>query len=166
MVTGDSKSVHAALSRLYAVVQEYPYSDNVEEAIFFTAVGQSALPSSEQTTSNKKGALDFLEYLGEGYIQAEEGAPTAMLETRWDFDVADSTDTRASKPTRDTGVVDKDMAIAVRKELFIGQVWGGGAYPRRQALAPCPLSKKNVKLTPLVVLDWSHHFRRVFYSIP
>lgn len=98
-LSGDSASVHAAFAQLRTVVREHPYSDNIEEAIYLTALGQSALAASEQSLSIRKGSLEFLEYLGDGYAPMREGTPTALLEPRWDFDreVANSGERPAEK---------------------------------------------------------------------
>lgn len=65
------------------IISQHPYSCGIEEAIYLFAIGQSALPAPERTASVAKGALDYLEYLGESYAQAEEGAPTAMMYPQW-----------------------------------------------------------------------------------
>lgn len=69
-------SVHGALAQLGTVVRQHPYGDNVEEAILFIALGQSALPPEEQTAERRLGAIHFLEYLTEGYTLTTPGGST------------------------------------------------------------------------------------------
>lgn len=81
---GDLKSIRAALARLADVIRDHAHSEVVEEAIYLTAIGQSALPVSQRNASTRAGTLEFLEYLADGYVPAQEGAPTALLESQWD----------------------------------------------------------------------------------
>lgn len=82
-ITGDSSSVHSAFGRLSAVLQRNPYGRNVEDAIYLLALGWS-IPALEHNTLGATSALEYLEYIGESYALAKEGAPTAMLYPHWD----------------------------------------------------------------------------------
>lgn len=84
-MTGGSASIRSAIGRLSAVLREHPYSANVEDVIYFLAIGLSTLPSSEQTAATANGAFQYLEYLVESYAPSHLGAPTAMLYPRWDL---------------------------------------------------------------------------------
>lgn len=82
-VVGDPASVRSALARLSEAMRDDPYSKHIEEVIYILAI-QAAFPSTEQTTTTAKGALEYLDYLRESYAPAREGAPTASLYPRWD----------------------------------------------------------------------------------
>lgn len=98
---GSSESVRAALARLSGMLRDNPYSRNIEEVIYLTAMGQSALPVSEQALATTSGALEFLEYLGESYAPALEDTPTAILYPQWDStDVDNCEQTQMDKRNR------------------------------------------------------------------
>ncbi len=83
LVIGDPASVRSALDRLSGVLRDRPYSNNIEEAIYFLAI-QVAFPSTGKTNAAAEGALEYLDYLRDGYASAQQGAPTACLYPRWD----------------------------------------------------------------------------------
>lgn len=82
-VAGDSSSTSSGLARLSEVLRECPYSEHIEEVIYFTAI-QAAFPSKRQTEATANGALEYLDYLRESYAPASQGAPTATMHPRWD----------------------------------------------------------------------------------
>lgn len=106
---GSSESAHSALTRLSGMLRDDPYSRNIEEVIYLTAMGQLALPVSEQTLATTSGALEFLEYLGESYAPALQEAPTATLYPQWDsIDVDNWEQTQMDKPPINRSGVDID----------------------------------------------------------
>lgn len=109
---GSSESIHAALARLSGMLRENPYSRDIEEVIYLTAMGQSALPVSEQTLATTSGALEFLEYLGEGYAPALEDTPTAVLYPQWDSTDVDDCE-QAQKDKRNRSGADIDSGLYV-----------------------------------------------------
>lgn len=83
LVIGDPASKKSALARLSETMRDDPYSKSIEEVIYILAV-QAAFPSTAQTAATAKGALEYLNYLGDGYEPPHEGTPTASLYPRWD----------------------------------------------------------------------------------
>lgn len=69
------------------VIREHPYCDNIEEAIFFTALGRSALRSEERNASSGRGDIEFLEYLAESYSSGMAEKPTTRSNPSQDFDM-------------------------------------------------------------------------------
>ena len=85
LVPGGSGNIRSALHRLSEALRAHPHSQNIEEVIYFIAIGQSALPTVEQTVESANGSLQYLEYLTDGYAPAHEGAPTVTSYPRWDL---------------------------------------------------------------------------------
>lgn len=81
-VVGDPASIHSALARLAEILRDHPYSQHIEEVIYFLAI-LAAFPQTEQSTATATGALEYLDYLRDSYAPSREGAPTAMMYPRW-----------------------------------------------------------------------------------
>lgn len=88
LAPGDDTSVRVGLAQLAGVVREHPYCDRVEEAIFFIALGHCGLPPEARNPSSRGVTLDFLRYLAEGYVPADEGEPTAGSNVSRDSNLA------------------------------------------------------------------------------
>ncbi|CBJ30036.1 myosin heavy chain, class XI [Ectocarpus siliculosus] len=82
-VVGDPASIRSALARLAEILRDHPYSQHIEEVIYFLAV-PAAFPQTKQSTATATGALEYLDYLRDSYAPSREGAPTAMMYPRWD----------------------------------------------------------------------------------
>lgn len=104
LVVGDPASVRSALDRLSGVLRDRPYSNNVEDAIYFLAI-QAAFPSTGQNAAAAEGALEYLDYLRDGYAPAAQGTPTASLYPRWDSaEEEETTAVGAAKSWRGEGL--------------------------------------------------------------
>ncbi|CAB1112743.1 unnamed protein product [Ectocarpus sp. CCAP 1310/34] len=82
-VVGDPASIRSGLARLAEVLRDHPYSQHIEEVIYFLAI-PAAFPQTEQSTATAMRALEYLDYLRDSYTPSREGAPTAMMYPRWD----------------------------------------------------------------------------------
>ena len=107
-VAGDPASTRSALARLSAALRHHPYSSNIEEVIYLMAI-PAAFPSTGQTSAAATWALEYLDYLGESYAPAHEGAPTAGLYPCWDSNV------------EERGENHKDRSLACSSESWRAQ---------------------------------------------
>lgn len=103
-IPGGSSNIRSALDRLSAVLRTHPYSLDIEEVIYFLAIGQSALPTAEQTVASANGSLEYLDYLKEGYAPAHEGTPTVSSYPRWDLVETPGRDTPLLPPGGDSAL--------------------------------------------------------------
>lgn len=104
--------------------------------IYFLAIGQSALPTAEQTVASATGSLEYLEYIKEGYAPAREGAPTVSLYPRWDVIEAPRKDSQLLPPSGDSALPSRGSCALTpgggcTLSLEVGSLLppGGGSTP-------------------------------------